>query len=209
MNKTVSPTEYRQQLRQRIIAMATQEFEVRGIRSVKMDDIASKLSVSKRTVYEIFGKKEDLLLECVKHDLDKTDAEMEDFARDPRHNTIDIMLHFYESKMSRMSRIVPDYFIELEKYPQVLKLFKDRRKLRDMNSSSFFSNGIKQGYFRPEVNYELIQKIADLSIREIMTRQLYLQYDLKEIFSNLIMVFMRGLCTAKGIEELERSVMNP
>jgi len=54
------------------------------------------------------------------------------------------------------------------------------------------------------VNYELIEKIADLSIREIMTQQLYLQYDLKEIFSNLIMVFMRGLCTSKGIAELEK-----
>lgn len=37
-----------------------------------------------------------------------------------------------------------------------------------------------------------------------MTQQLYLQYDLKEIFSNLIMVFMRGLCTSKGIAELEK-----
>ena len=43
MNKTISPTEYRQQLRQRIIEAATQEFETRGVRSVKMDDIASPI----------------------------------------------------------------------------------------------------------------------------------------------------------------------
>ena len=202
MNKTISPTEYRQQLRQRIIEAATQEFETRGVRSVKMDDIASLLSVSKRT--EIFGNKEDLLLECVRHDLDITDAKLEVFAKAIEHNVIDIMLYFYETKMDRMSRIVPAYFIELERYPQVLKLFKERRKEREIKSASFFANGIRQGYFRPEVNYELIEKIADLSIREIMTQQLYLQYDLKEIFSNLIMVFMRGLCTSKGIAELEK-----
>ena len=38
-----------------------------------------------------------------------------------------------------------------------------------------------------------------------MTQQLYLQYDLKDVFSNITMVFMRGLCTSKGIAELEKS----
>lgn len=117
MSKTVNPTEYRQQLRQRIIAIATHEFESKGIKSVKMDDIAQILSVSKRTVYEIFDNKADLVLECVRHDLDITDKEIEDFAKSPGHNVIDIMLYFYELKMNRMSRIVPTYFIELEKYP--------------------------------------------------------------------------------------------
>lgn len=205
MSKNVSPTEYRQQLRQRIIATATHEFESKGVKSVKMDDIATLLSVSKRTVYEIFGNKADLVLECVRHDLDITDRKIEDFAKCPRHNVIDIMLYFYELKMNRMSRIVPTYFIELEKYPQVVKLFDERRKQRQAKSSTFFANGIKQGFFLTGVNYELIEKIADLSIQEAMTRQLYLQYNLKDIFSNLIMVFMRGLCTSKGIEELEKS----
>lgn len=204
MIKNVCPTEYRQQLRQRIIEAATREFEAKGIKSVKMDDIACLLSVSKRTVYEIFGNKEDLLLECVKHDMDRTDAEMNAFAHEPGHNVIDIMLHFYEVKMSRMSRINPAYFIELDKYPQVLRHFEERRKMRTINSASFFSEGIKQGYFRPEVNYELIEKIADLTIREVMSQQLYIEYNLKEVFSNLTMVFMRGLCTSKGIAELEK-----
>ena len=204
MIKNVCPTEYRQQLRQRIIEAATREFEAKGIKSVKMDDIACLLSVSKRTVYEIFGNKEDLLLECVKHDMDRTDAEMNAFAHEPGHNVIDIMLHFYEVKMSRMSRINPAYFIELDKYPQVLRHFEERRKMRTVNSASFFSEGIKQGYFRPEVNYELIEKIADLTIREVMSQQLYIEYNLKEVFSNLNMVFMRGICTSKVIEELEK-----
>lgn len=204
MIKNVCPTEYRQQLRQRIIEAATRDFEAKGIKSVKMDDIACLLSVSKRTVYEIFGNKEDLLLECVKHDMDRTDAEMNAFAHEPGHNVIDIMLHFYEVKMSRMSRINPAYFIELDKYPQVLRHFEERRKMRTVNSASFFSEGIKQGYFRPEVNYELIEKIADLTIREVMSQQLYIEYNLKEVFSNLTMVFMRGLCTSKGIAELEK-----
>ena len=104
-----------------------------------------------------------------------------------------------------MTSTNPVYLVELDKYPQVLKHFEERRKKRAVNSASFFRKGINQGYFRPEVNYELIERIADLTIREVMTQQLYLQYDLKDVFSNITMVFMRGLCTSKGIAELEKS----
>ena len=205
MQELKSLSAYRQGLKGKILDTAMTLFSKKGIKAVKMDDIAQILSVSKRTVYEIFDNKADLVLECVRHDLDITDKEIEDFAKSPGHNVIDIMLYFYELKMNRMSRIVPTYFIELEKYPQVIKLFKERKMQRQMKSSSFFANGIKQGFFLAGINYELIEKIADISIREAMTQQLYLQYDLKDIFSNLIMVFMRGLCTSKGIEELEKS----
>ncbi len=37
------------------------EFYKRGVKAVKMDEISRGLHVSKRTVYEIFGDKEELL----------------------------------------------------------------------------------------------------------------------------------------------------
>lgn len=42
-------------------------FYQHGIRKVKMDDIAKRLRISKRTVYEIYADKEDLLLEVLQH----------------------------------------------------------------------------------------------------------------------------------------------
>lgn len=45
----------------RIIDQAMQMFVSQGIKSVRMDDIAQQLGVSKRTLYEMFGDKEGLL----------------------------------------------------------------------------------------------------------------------------------------------------
>ena len=58
MQKLNTPTEYRRQLRKRILEVASLEFRSKGIRSVKMDDIANSLSISKRTLYEIYENKE-------------------------------------------------------------------------------------------------------------------------------------------------------
>ena len=50
MNKTITPNEYRQELRQRLLRIAMREFRSKGTKAVKMDDIANILSVSKRTM---------------------------------------------------------------------------------------------------------------------------------------------------------------
>ena len=47
--------------KERIIDQAMHMFVSQGIKSVRMDDIAQQLGVSKRTLYEMFGDKEGLL----------------------------------------------------------------------------------------------------------------------------------------------------
>lgn len=53
------------ELQQRIIKQATRMFLCNGIKSVTMDMIASQLGISKRTLYENFKEKNELLLACL------------------------------------------------------------------------------------------------------------------------------------------------
>ena len=53
MQKNSSVTSYRQQLREKILKISMEEFKSKGIRAVKMDDIAALLGISKRTLYEM------------------------------------------------------------------------------------------------------------------------------------------------------------
>ena len=59
-------SEYRAALKGKILDKALQLFFANGIRAVKMDDIAKSLSISKRTLYELYDNKEILLFECLK-----------------------------------------------------------------------------------------------------------------------------------------------
>ena len=51
--------------KERIIEQAMHMFVSQGIKSVRMDDIAQQLRVSKRTLYELFGDKEGYIYRMV------------------------------------------------------------------------------------------------------------------------------------------------
>ena len=53
-----------EEVRRKIIDSATKQFVAHGCRRITMDDVAGELHISKRTLYEYFEKKEDLLMAC-------------------------------------------------------------------------------------------------------------------------------------------------
>ena len=62
----INPTN-REEIRIKAIDTATEILLRDGNLTMRMDDVAQKLSVSKRTLYEIFSSKEALLIECLKN----------------------------------------------------------------------------------------------------------------------------------------------
>ena len=62
MLRTYNISTYRFELRQKILQTAMQQFKEMGVKNVKMDDISAIIGISKRTLYEIYENKEELLL---------------------------------------------------------------------------------------------------------------------------------------------------
>lgn len=203
MNKSNTPTEYRQELRSKILNTASEQFRTKGIKAVKMDDIAGTLSISKRTMYEIYENKEQLLMETVKEDHQKFEDQMQAYLAGGKRNVIDTILAFYRLKMNALSKVTPLYYTELQRYPEVIQWMEQKHLQHEHEEQSFFQQGIEEGYFRPDADYELLCNVSTGIMTYIMGNQLYKQYDLKEIFRNVSMLFLRGLCTQKGICEFD------
>ena len=64
-----------------------------GIKAVHMDDIASSLSISKRTLYELFGDKEELLLEVFRFYRRCMNEYMQEIASSA-NNVLEVIPHF-------------------------------------------------------------------------------------------------------------------
>lgn len=96
MYKDGSQTNYRIELPGKILKTAMHEFLHRGIKAVKMDDIANLLGISKRTLYEIYSNKEKLLLECMRMHEEDYDQHMLAYSKDTGHSVIDIIIEFYK-----------------------------------------------------------------------------------------------------------------
>lgn len=203
MYKNSSQTNYRQQLREKILQTSMAEFMSKGIRAVKMDDIAASLGISKRTLYEIYSNKEELLLEGVKFQEEQYDAHMMSFEKDPSNNVIDIIIEFYNKQIQWLSGINPLYFSDIQKYSQVVSYFETRDSERKKDKMSFYRRGIKEGVFRDDVDYDVLSRILNASIEYVKRTQMYKEYDLVRILNNIILLFIRGVCTYDGIKQFD------
>lgn len=203
MQKNSSVTSYRQQLREKILKISMEEFKSKGIRAVKMDDIAALLGISKRTLYEIYSNKEELLLECVKFQEGQYDAYMASFEKDPSNNVIDIIIEFYNKQIQWLADVNPLYFSDIQKYSQVVSYFERRDIERKQDKMIFYQRGIREGVFRDDVDYDVLSRILKASIDYIKQTQMYKEYDLTRILNNIIMLFIRGVCTYDGIKQFD------
>lgn len=207
MKKINHPTEYRKELRGRILEVAMQDFIQRGIRAVKMDDIAGSLGISKRTLYEIFPNKESLLLEGIRLKQAMGEEEMAKYVTEKNPNTMDIIMKFYHMQMEELSSLPLTFITEISRYPLVTEFLRKKHQKSEENANRFFQRGVKEGYFRSDVDYELISRIGEGMMQNAIARQLYFQYEPQYIFRNIIFLFLRGFCTQKGLEYIDNTLI--
>lgn len=200
--KTTS--DYRQELRNKIINYAMREFYKRGIKAVKMDEISQGLHVSKRTVYEIFGDKEELLLAGMRAEQEDKKKCLEAFAMEGNHNVIDVIGKFYRLQMERNEQVGPLFYEEIHKFPRVPKYLKELSDREREQRMQFFQAGVKEGLFRADIDYALLSNIGHVAMNEIMHQQLYKVYSMQSIFDNYFMLLIRGVCTSRGAELLDQ-----
>lgn len=205
MHKDNLQTNYRMELPAKIMQVAMREFRRCGVKAVKMDDIASRLSISKRTLYEIFSNKEELLLECVRMQEEAFDDHMTEFGSDSSHNSIDIILEFYRFQMQNVSDVSPAFYEELSKYGHVVDFLNKKRIKRNANAKAFFAHGVSEGYFRKDVDFDIVSQIGAASMEHAMKTKMYEKYGMKDLLHNILFLFLRGLCTAEGIALLDAS----
>lgn len=196
-------TSYRKELRERILDTAMECFLSRGLRAVKMDDIATTLGISKRTLYEIFENKEVLLLEGMKRNHDMKVSQLRKFVESNCNNVMDVLLEFYRYQVEELSNVSPEFFSEIKRYPRIQEYFDKERSKDKENARKFFMRGIEEGFFRSDVNYEIVTTIFKMGITNVMESGMIYKYSLPDMFSNFIMVFFRGICTDKGLEALK------
>ena len=204
MRKNGHPTNYRQELRDKILRTAIRLFKKHGVKNVKMDDISNALAISKRTLYEIYDNKEELLLAGVRLDKMNKRQQMEAFATKGNHNEIEVMAKFVKIQMEDLNNISPLFFSEIGLYKRVVSFLQEHKAEQRRYILDFIQQGVEHGYFMPGLNYDIVIDMGDGVMNHVMETKLYEQYPIQEIFHNYVSVLMRGYCTDKGIQELDK-----
>lgn len=187
------------ELRRRITVSALEAFKEKGIKAVRMDDIAKRLNISKRTLYEVFEDKKELIYECItcKH---MQEMERQKELNRQAGNVLERVFMEMVSSIEAFNQTSPEFYRDLQKYPRFIELKNKHIEQNRTEAVNFLEKGKAQGLFRSDVRFDLILDLLHLQLENTFEKHLDSKYDIKEIFYYVVVTLFRGCATAKGLQ---------
>ncbi len=203
---TDKPNNTKQDIRERIISRASELFFKKGIKEIKMDDIAHELGISKRTVYESFTDKEELLQESLKYIHKAMQEAGRQKIKETSSNTLETLLTLYYIYFEMLKKANKKFFLDLKKYPKIIEYQKAKEKLNNEKFKRWIQKGIKEGLFRDDANSDIILYILKRDIEYITVSNEFSNYSIDELGRSFILFYLRGIATSKGQEIIENFI---
>lgn len=190
-----------------IIERASSMFVTQGVKAVRMDDIAQELSISKRTLYELFGDKEELLYQSILHFLVKGQQRRVENSQSVE-NSLEVMLICLRD-MIVYAPISGRIRANLKRfYPKVFERLEGDAKANSIEDLRRWVKGcVASGYFTVTADSDLVIRVLQDSVHGIVHMDLYDKMDSVHVVSRIayaLVIFIRGLCTQSGIEVIDR-----
>lgn len=186
----------------RVIDYATHEFFSKGIKTVTMDDIAKGLQMSKRTLYQLFADKEQLIIACMEV-ISEQEHELVQQYQKANYNVLEIFLRVIEWRMQHMKDTSLQYILDVARYKPVREYKQLVYSQAITRTEEIFKIGVQQGLFRNDVNVRLLMKCL-FNGNEQLSSTLINEFTLQECFINIGLFHLRGCCTSKGIELIDK-----
>ena len=192
------------EIREKIIDGAGKMFIEHGTRQITMDTIAQSLGISKRTIYENFKDKNDLLLSYLSeaiHNYKKESLEILKTA----DNVIDALFKFGEFNQEVIREINPCFLSDMKKYhPDVFKKVMGDDQIRNYEVTyMILKRGINEGTFRKEIDIEVANLFIHNSMEFFQKMVDERNISHHKIWTSVHLPYLRGICTEKGQELLK------
>lgn len=176
-----------------------------GIKSTTMDIVASRLHISKRTLYEIFGSKNEMLGAALDH-INETQAHEIERVMSSSENILEAIMRLLILHRSRISGMNIRFLKDLDRlYTMVRPQYYKRQEDRVKQMASTFRLGVTQGLFREGLNYEMLARMFEVQMESLKRSEDLMpqDMDLVDIIDSLTITLLRGMVTPKGSVILE------
>ncbi|MCH5327757.1 MAG: TetR/AcrR family transcriptional regulator [Coprobacter sp.] len=196
------------ELRERIVGTASVLFERNGIKSVTMDAIAGQMGISKRTLYETFRDKDELLMECFVYQHRETEAETDRIVK-TSSNSMEILLRVFFYMLRKLRTTNRNFYSDMKKYhASISVMFEDDRREHLRNAARLMEQGKEEGLIRADLKLEIVSMLlkAQFEIWRNTDDFDTSRYSFVEIFETIFMNFFRGIATAKGAAFIEEFI---
>ena len=197
--------------RERIVSVAQDMFLSRGIRSVRMDDIAHACGVSKRTLYELFNDREELIGESLMHHATR----IHELSREAIAQAENV-LHAFWLEATNRSKLHPGVNSLLEDlrryYPKVMdNLMPQIHEAVVLHTHEKLAEGVKDGLILPSLDLDFFSRaltnyVYGLGVIEANTATTGVVITSQTVPS-AILIFLRGISTEKGRRYIDENLL--
>lgn len=187
--------------KQHIIEIAFAQFRQYGFKNITMDDISRSAGVSKKTLYELFSDKDELVLESVKFMLNQNQCET-DLAMNASKHAVEQIVHVLNlmEKMVRGLNMVcymdlQRHYVDAFRYLQEHKESYLYRCIADN-----LKRGIQEGLYREDIDVEIITRFRMESALLAFRYNVFPQekYDTVKVNFQIFTNYMYGIASLKG-----------
>lgn len=172
-----------------------------GIRSVSMDDIATQLGMSKKTIYQFFSEKDELVTAVMDEEVSFTQHNCEMCQVDAR-NAVDEIFLTLERVLEQFSNLNPMVLYDAEKFHP--KAFEKFRKMKEEFLLQVVAHNIRRGIeeelYRDTINVDMMSRyrVETMMVPFAMAASAPGKYNLVDVSRETIEHFVFGLATQKG-----------
>lgn len=192
---------------ERIVSKAHELFMRYGIRSVSMDEIASNLGISKKTIYQFFTDKDALVEAVVDVELTGNQEDCLKYtenSENPLHEFV-MALDMIRDMLRLMN---PMLIYDMQKYHpaafQKLNCYQNEFVYKQIENN--LSKGIEEELYRADINVPILARFRLVSIFALFNPEMFPagKHNLEEIVREITMNFLHGIVTAKGQKLLNK-----
>lgn len=177
-----------------------------GLRSTSMDDICTHLKISKKTLYQFFTNKDDVVEQVMIYRRNSRHVRT-NIEKLLRQNAIEAMIQIKDHIIFDISSQLPANMFDIKKYhPDVYERICeiDSRFINNM-LRKLLDSGIEDGLFRNDINkkvqiYLFVKQMSFMGEPEVISS---ITHPLDIIVSTIVDNFIRSISTPQGIAELE------
>ncbi len=196
------------EVKDRIIEGAFELFIRYGFRSVSMDNIAAKLGMSKKTLYQHFSDKDELVEAVMQFDVSHSEKDCNMCAVDAT-NAIDEVFKIIDTVAEQLRDMNPMVLYEMHKFhPNAFKIFQKHKdefilKLIAQN----LHRGIEEGLYRDDINIEVLAKFRLESMMLIFNIEVFplaKDYHLKDLMQLIGEHYLFGISSPKGYKLIQK-----
>ncbi|GAB4252971.1 MAG: TetR/AcrR family transcriptional regulator [Saprospiraceae bacterium] len=191
------------ELRDEIVKRAEKLFMKLGIKSVTMDDIARELGISKKTLYQHFDKKDQLVEQVILSHNNESHCKMISIHQHAE-NALDEIRQMGAYIIDKVKDVSPSVLYDLRKYYrkvwELMTTKQDEHVIGCMKANLL--RGIHEGLFRDDMNVEIVARIYAKAAYTIVDElaNSSSEFTRRELIRELHDYHVHAIATPKGLK---------